>query len=242
MGAWGRGIRDDDVVCDVIGEFEGLLKAGKSTDEATAELMSRFHSQVGEPSFWIALAEMQWTYDALDPSVLQRVRDDVTSGRSLEQWEADRRGMTKRRAVLEKFLDKLSVPKARPARRPKVMVRAPQFRPGDCLSIHRFNGEFGAAIVLDADHSSPEFGRNLIAVLDYRSDASPTMDVFRARRWARLSQPGAGDKVHVGWYYPQGFRKVKQRITVIGAVEVLASDPKDSAFYFRWANIGERLR
>ena len=102
MGAWGHGIRQDDVVCDVIGEFEELLKAGKSAAEATDAVTSRFRSQVGEPSFWIALAEMQWTYGALDLSVLERVRDDVTSGRSLEQWEEDVRGLTS--PTMEVFL------------------------------------------------------------------------------------------------------------------------------------------
>lgn len=242
MGAWGHGIRQDDVVCDVIGEFEELLKAGKSAADATDAVKSRFRSLVGEPSFWIALAEMQWTYNALDPSVLQRVRDDLTSGRSLEQWEADARGLTKRRAVLEKFLRKLDVPKATPTRRPTAIVRAPKFLPGDCLSIHRFSGDFGAAIVLASDHSSPEHGRNLVGVLDYCSDTSPTMEVFLERRWALLTQDGASDRLHVGWFYPEGFRKVKDRIAVIGTVEVLPSDPKDSAFYFRWENIGERLR
>ena len=35
---------------------------------------------------------------------------------------------------------------------------------------------------------------------------------------------------------------MKDRIAVIGTLEVLPSDPKDSAFYFRWGNIGECLR
>ena len=35
MGAWGHGIRQDDFVLDIIGDFEDLLKAGKSVREAS---------------------------------------------------------------------------------------------------------------------------------------------------------------------------------------------------------------
>ena len=42
MGAWGEGIRQDDFVCDVIGIFEDLLKAGKSVADATKTVKSNF--------------------------------------------------------------------------------------------------------------------------------------------------------------------------------------------------------
>ncbi len=64
MGAWGYGVRQDDFVCDVIGVFEDLLKAGKSVREATEAVRSRFAAETNDaddgPLFWIALA------DALD--------------------------------------------------------------------------------------------------------------------------------------------------------------------------------
>jgi hypothetical protein len=243
MGSWGYGIRHDDFVCDVIGEFEDVLKAGKNLAEATAAVMSRFSDAIEDaddgPLFWLALADMQWAYGALEPAVLERVRDDFTTGRSLLAWEENRRGFAQRRAVLEKFIRKLEVPKARPARRAKTIVRAPKFRSGECLSIHRFNGEYGAAVVLAADHSIPEHGRNLVGVLDYSSETSPTMEVFLKRQWRLLSHHGAGDRLDVAWYFPTGFRKVKARIAIVGAVEILDSDPKNSSFYFGWGNIGE---
>lgn len=243
MGAWGYGIRHDDFVSDVIGEFEDAMKSGKSVAETTAAVTSRFGGAIEDatdgPSFWIALADAQWTYGALEPAVLERVRDDFAAGRSLLPWQEDQRGLAQRRAVLEKFIRKLEVPKARPARA-KTIVRPPKFRPGDCLSIHLFSGEYGAAIVLAADHSIPEHGQNLVGVLNYRSDVSPTMDVFLARQWRLLSHHGAGDQLHVGWFFATGFRKVQARLAIAGTVEILPSDPKDSNFYFGWGNIGEQ--
>ena len=46
MGAWGYGIRQDDLVCDVIGVFEDLLKAGKSVREAAEAVTSKFTAEI----------------------------------------------------------------------------------------------------------------------------------------------------------------------------------------------------
>ena len=110
MGSWGFGTRHDDFVCDVIGDFEDVLKAGKSVAEATAAVVSRHRG-----------------------------------------------------------------------------ARPPRFGAGQCLSTHRFNGNYGAAIVLAADHSTLEQVRNLVGLLDYSSHTGPTLEVFVDRRWRRIA-------------------------------------------------------
>ena len=134
MGSWGYGIRHDDFVCDVIGEFEDALKSRKTLAEAAAAVTMRFSAAIedtdSDPLFWIALADVQWAHGALEPSVLQRVRNDFATGRSLLGWEEDPRGLVKRLAVLDKFISKLDVPKAKPARGARTTIRAPKFGPG----------------------------------------------------------------------------------------------------------------
>src|SRR3954470_17173310 len=108
MGAWGHGIRQDDFVCDVIAIFEDLLKAGKSVGDATKAVKSKFASEIKDtddgPLFWIALADVQWTYGELEPQVLKHVQDDFDSDRGLDRWSEDQRGLSRRRAALEKFV------------------------------------------------------------------------------------------------------------------------------------------
>ena len=104
MGAWGHGIRQDDVVLDVIGVFEDALKSGASAGEATQAVRTRFSGALADvddegPLIWIALAEAQWTGGALDPEVLARVQDDYRAGRGLSRWEEDPRGLAQRRAA-----------------------------------------------------------------------------------------------------------------------------------------------
>ena len=246
MGAWGYGIRQDDFVCDVIGVFEDLLKAGKSVADATKAVKSQFGAAIEDsddgPLFWLALADVQWTYGELEAAVLERVKDDFDSGRSLLPWEEDQRGLARRRATLERFIRKIGVAKPRPKKPPKLVIRAPKFRPGDCLSIQLANGQYAAAIVLAADHSIAEYGTNLVAVLDYLSADRPTMEVFRKRKWLVLTHHECNNRMNVAWYQPVGYRKAKDRLEVVGQIEILDSDPKDSNSYCGWAGIGEQAK
>jgi hypothetical protein len=244
VGAWGFGIRHDDFVCDLVGAFEDELKAGRSVAEATSAVSAKYGGAIDDdvegPLFWIALADVQWTYGQLDPAVLDHARRDFESGRSLLAWNEDPAGLAKRRAVLEQFIQRVGAANPRPKKSPKIISRPPPFQPGQCLSIRLSTGEFAAAIVLGADHSSIEVGMNLVAVLDYRSMHEPAMDVFLKRAWLTLTDPGGRTRVDIAWYLPNRFRTVKKRIRVAGQVTILESDPTDSSIYCGWAKIGER--
>ena len=242
MGAWGYGVRQDDFVLDVIGAFEDHLKAGGSIREATDAVKLRFAAATMDdddgPLFWIALADVQWTYGELEPQIRDRIKEDLDSGRSLAAWAEEQRGLSRRRAALETFIEKIGRSNPRPKKLPKVLVRAPKFRPGDCLSIRLSNGQYAAALVLVADHSTVEYGRNLVGMLDYLSSEKPTVDVFRKRKWLVQNHPG-GSAMDIAWYHYMGFRSAKDRLEIVGAVEILGSDPKDSNVHRRWTGIGE---
>jgi hypothetical protein len=45
----------------------------------------------------------------------------------------------------------------------------------------------------------------------------------------------------VAWYLPLGFQAAKDRLEVVGHVEILDSDPKDSNSYRGWRGIGEQV-
>lgn len=245
MGVWGHGIRQDDFVCDVIGVFEDLLKAGSSVSDASKVVKSKFAASVADPDdgplLWIALADAQWTYGGLEPQVLRRVQEDFESERGLNRWKDDERTLSRRRVAIQKFISKIAEPNPRPRKPPKVVIRAPKFQPGDCLSIRLGTDQFAAVVVLAADHSEPEYGKNLIGVLDYLSTTKPTMDVFRMRKWLVRTHHGWRGQLDLAWYLPGGFRAVKDRIEIVGRVEILDSDPKDSKNHRCWHGIGEQV-
>ena len=172
---------------------------------------------------------------------MNRVQGVFDSGRSLDTWREDTRGLLRRRAALEKFISKIAVPNPRGKKSPKTVVRAPKFQPGDCLSIRVADGRFTAALVLAADHSAVEYGKNLVGVLDYLSLQKPPMDVFRTRKWLVRTHQSRSDAIDVAWYLPVGFRAAKDRLEVVGQVEILDSDPRDSNSYLGWRGIGEQV-
>ena len=67
------------------------------------------------------------------------------------------------------------------------------------------NGQYAAALVLVADHSNVEYGKNLIGVLDYLSPEKPTIEVFRERKWLVLTHHSWNNKTDIAWYQPVGF-------------------------------------
>ena len=88
-------------------------------------------------------------------------------------------------------------------------------------------------------HALVEYGKNLVGVLDYLSPQKPALNDFLQRKWLVLRHD-SGSPIDVAWYYSMGFRAVKDRLEVIGSVDIVDSDPKDSNFFRRWTGIGER--
>lgn len=245
MGAWGTGIRQDDFVCDVEDAFEDCLRDGRSVTDASELIVEQYSDTLlydpdEAPLLWIALADMQWKYGNLDPSILERVTHDFHSNIGMERWgDTSEKLYKQRKEVLAKFIDKISRPNPRPTRPPKRVTRKPKFAPGDCLSIKLDNGQYGAAIVLVADHSDPAYGKNLVGVLDYLSDDPPTGDVFSQRNWLKRTRSGWQGELDIVWYSHVGFRKMKHRLKVINNIPVLDMDPKDSLFYAGWNLLGQ---
>jgi hypothetical protein len=246
MGAWGVGVRDDDFVRDVEGLFEDCLKDGGTVEEATSRVHQRFGGASDDeedgPLYWIAVADMQWTYGRVQPAVLSRVTEIVEGNLGMERWgEPTETAYQQRRTVLREFLGKISAPNPKPARPPKRIVRKPKFQAGDCLSIRLEDGRYGAGLVLATDHSEPEQGMDLVGDLDYLADAPPSLDVFEGRSWLRPTHPGWDDELSVMWYYPIGFRKMKPRIAVVGSVALRPDDPKDSSVFVGWQVLGRQV-
>ena len=112
---------------------ESHLKAGKSIADATKTVQKKFAAAIDNvdegPLFWIALADVQWSYGKLEAHVKKRVKDDFKSGRSLTQWTDDPRGLARRKNALAKFIEKISVPNPRAKKPPRSSFGLPSFIP-----------------------------------------------------------------------------------------------------------------
>jgi len=245
MGAWGVGILQDDTVSDVVGFVKDRIKSGESvaiaTDSALAHFSELEDDKNDAPLLWLALAHVQWTYGSLEDRILERVREDLQLGNSLGLWNDDAKALAKRKEALNKFFNKIAVPNQKPSALPRLVVRKAPFKAGDCLSILLDDGRYTAALVLKADNTNPEYGKNLVASLDYLEAEPPYLEFFELRRWLVKAHGNWKNEQDISWYQTARFKEASKRISVRGYVEVRPSDPSDSRFYSAWNNLGTQI-
>jgi hypothetical protein len=121
MGTWGTGLYSDDTTVDVRDEYVRLLKSGQSSEKATKEIIDRFADLINDKQIEclviLPLADTQWKYGILIPSIKERAIKLLSSGGDLEFWEADAPSDVQvRKLVLERLLKKLksTPPPAKP--------------------------------------------------------------------------------------------------------------------------------
>ena len=108
MGAWGAGLYANDTALDVKDEFEKLFNDGKSVQEITDGLTAEFESIMDcadeAPLFWLALADTQWKFGVLLPTVKENALRWIDE---LKSQAADTSDGTKQKKSLENLQTKL---------------------------------------------------------------------------------------------------------------------------------------
>lgn len=245
MGTWGTGIRQDDTVLDIQGDLVELLKDGASLEEASQSVIEKYDHLKGDPDepplVWIALVDSQWKYGEVDVSLLERVKADYESDAGMQRWlEAGKREYQKRKNAIAKFIEKVSTPNPKPAKRPKRIIRKPKFAAGDCLAIKLPNGMWGAALVTAAVHDRLEYGSNWIVNLSYMSDAKPTVDEFEKRKIMRGCKTYSRfqSDVCINSYGTPGFKAVRESLEVVANIPLRSDDPTSGHTYSHWKSLG----
>jgi hypothetical protein len=245
MGAWGTGITADDTVADVVDHVVERMKRGEELAAACSDAERTFHADLSDPDdgplVWLALAHVQWKYGALAPHVLERVRLDMSNGQGLERWRDDPKLLTQRRAALVRFLSKIESPNPRPSSLPKVVTRLAPFAEGDCLSVTTTTGLFTAAIVLKADNTNPEYGKNLVGSLDYLARLPPTLEVFERRQWLHKHHGNWNGEPDLAWYGPHGTKVERKRFAIVGRTKLRFRDPSSAPSHTSWRQLGEQI-
>jgi hypothetical protein len=245
MGSWGTGITANDTVSDVRDFMLDRLKEGASLADASSRTIDHFRDLEDDiddaPLLWQAIALVQWKYGKLDDAVLMRVRHDIESERGLDNWRDDPKDFTRRKAALDKFLSKLQVANPKPAKPPKTIFRRAPFEEGDCLAVRTEDGRYTAALVLRVDNQNPEYGKNLVAGLDYLDDEPPNLDFFEERKWLFKRHGNWNGEPDLLWFLPVRFREAAKRIAIVGKTQIRQSDPKDAAGHGGWNLLGDQI-
>jgi len=249
MGTWGTGISSNDVYEDINYEFFELYNQGMEVSAITEKLIKEnkelIDSQEDQNNFWITIAKSQWECKALDPKIHNRIKDIVESEKDIELWkelDASKSDLTKRKKVLDNFLEKISTEKKTARKRKVLKLRGAIFEKGDCLAFKLSDGDFCGAFVLEAEKES-EFGLNLIAVTDIKMSDKPTEQEFEnANILFGLEQQINKEfkpKEQISWYYAKHYKNSKTDFEKVGNLNVKPTyrADKDYQSFSNWDNL-----
>src|SRR5262245_42317500 len=139
MGIWGMAIKDNDTFADIYDAFFDLYNKGGQPEIISQQIVAEYgeilETDEEKHSFWFALALAQWETNTLDPHVLSRVEQIISSGEDLINWReagASEAVIEKRMNVLDKFLTRLKSNKPSVKSRKRAKQKVSIFSSGDC--------------------------------------------------------------------------------------------------------------
>jgi hypothetical protein len=249
MGTWGTGISSNDIYEDINYEFFELYNQGMEVSAITEKLIKEnkelIDSHEDQNNFWITIAKSQWECKSLEPKVLNRIKDIVESGKDIELWkelDASTSDLTKRKKVLDSFLEKISTKKKTSRKRKVKKSRNAIFEKGDCLAFKLNDGDYCGVFVLESEKET-EFGLNLVVVTDIKQSEKPTeKDFENAKLLFRLEQQINKEykpKEQISWYYAKHFKKSETEFEKIGQLKVSKDyySNKDYRNFSNWDNL-----
>ena len=141
MSIDGPGILASDLAHDVYNELIDLFDAGVPVDDIRARIShyeDSFGDEIDEETYLAACAKMFWEIGELNPALVSRLSALIGSGRTLKLWAecADSSFVNERKAVLDRLLKQISIPRTKPRLRKKYSkVSTKLFSVGDCLEL-----------------------------------------------------------------------------------------------------------
>jgi len=125
MGAWGTGLWEDDLACDIQDEWNDLLDEGMSPRKAAKIILKSWleeledydddiERQPDESILYISLAALQMRHRALTIGIKKKAIELIDKGADLELWEdSDIQDYEERKKFLIEFKEKLEQTRAR---------------------------------------------------------------------------------------------------------------------------------
>ena len=136
-----------------------------------------------------------------------------------KELDASKSDLTKRKKVLDNFLEKISTEKKTARKRKVKKLREAIFEKGDCLVFNLSDGDFCGIFVLESEKES-EFGLNLVVVTDIKKSDKPTEKDFENAKILFGSEQQIDNefkpKEKISWYYAQHYKKAEIEIEKIG--------------------------
>lgn len=123
MGTWSTAINSNDTFLDIYSTFMDNYNQGKHPVEISKEILENYQDYFNDyddrNNSLFALAFAQWETKSIDPDIFNQVKYIIETGNDIEKWKndgADIKTLTKREAVLQKFLSQITTEREKPKR------------------------------------------------------------------------------------------------------------------------------
>ncbi|EFE29097.1 hypothetical protein HMPREF0389_01019 [Filifactor alocis ATCC 35896] len=152
MGTWSATIFGNDTSCDIKDEFFERYNRGEEPIDIKDDLLP-YEDDDDRFDVIFSLAHCLWEVGQLEDEFLLRIKEVIENGEDLvvaKELGADDKFLRQRQNYLIKFLDKISVKKARPKKRvaPPVPIDS-KYRNGAVMAFQYHDGMWGALIAIN---------------------------------------------------------------------------------------------
>ena len=152
MGTWSATIFGNDTSCDIKDEFFERYNRGEEPIDIKDDLLP-YEDDDDRFDVIFSLAHCLWEVGQLEDAFLLRIKEVIENGEDLvvsKELGADDKFLRQRQKNLEKFLDKISVKKARAKKRvaPPVPIDS-KYRNGAVMVFQYHDGMWGALIAIN---------------------------------------------------------------------------------------------
>ena len=152
MGTWSATIFGNDTSCDIKDEFFERYNRGEEPIDIKDDLLP-YEDDDDRFDVIFSLAHCLWEVGQLEDEFLLRIKEVIENGEDLvvaKELGADDKFLRQRQNYLIKFLDKISVKKARPKKRvaPPIPIDS-KYRNGAVMAFQYHDGMWGALIAIN---------------------------------------------------------------------------------------------
>lgn len=199
---WGIKLYQNDISISIKGKYGFKLKLEKTSEEATEELVDEFSDLLKyddvKPLFWIALADIQWSYGRLIPEVKEKALYYIKEKAFLNIFDIKNRLITDKCIIpdlrdkknlnyIDDMLNELNIKLNSPMPQKKAIrpwhVRKLKLKIGDIVAYKLENGKYIALKVV-AEALLPSHGyylqpEEVLLAYDFCEDKIPTLEELK---------------------------------------------------------------
>lgn len=196
MGAWSATILGNDTSCEVRERFFELYDLGEDPKNIASIVLDEQQENLeyDKTNVWLGLALACWECKVLTTNIFFEVKKLIDTKEDIEfnkNLDADGNFLKKRQKVLDDFINKISVEKAKPRSRKTIPKEVESvYKAGMCLTYKNHKEKYIGIYLTKSEHFKYK-GKIEFFFMDFESSSMPTLKLFSDSNLYGLKKLGA---------------------------------------------------